>query len=90
MVITMKDYKEVIRSTRKKAGLSQYKLAKMVGITQSFMNEIESGKKSPSIEVFFRICEALNIRVFPDESHGQTQKTREELHDGILYPDPKQ
>lgn len=43
------------------------KLAQMVGITQSFMNEIESGKKSPSIEVFFRICEALDIRVFPDE-----------------------
>ena len=63
----MKDYREVIRENRKKAGLSQYKLAQMVGITQSFMNEIESGKKSPSIEVFFRICEALDIRVFPDE-----------------------
>jgi len=63
----MKDYREIIRNKREKLGLSQYKLAKMVGITQSFMNEIESGKKSPSIEVFFRICEALEIRVFPDE-----------------------
>lgn len=42
-------------------------LAKEVGIAQSFMNEIETGKKSPSIEVFFRICEVLEIRVFPDE-----------------------
>ena len=48
-------------------GWSQYKLAQVAGITQSFMNEIESGKKSPSIEVFFRICEALGIKVFPDE-----------------------
>ena len=48
-------------------GLSQYKLAKIVGITQSFINEIESGRKSPSIEVFFRICEALEIKVFPEE-----------------------
>lgn len=63
----MKDYKLVIRNKRELLGLSQYKLAKMVGITQSFMNEIESGRKSPSIEVFFRICEALEIRVFPDE-----------------------
>ncbi len=63
----MKDYKIVIRNAREKKGLSQYKLAKMVGITQSFMNEIESGKKSPSIEVFFRICEALDIKVFPEE-----------------------
>ena len=63
----MKDYRVVIRNKREKLGMSQYKLAKAVGITQSFMNEIESGKKSPSIEVFFRICDALDIQVFPDE-----------------------
>ena len=63
----MEEYREVICRRRKKLGWSQYRLAKEVGITQSFMNEIESGKKSPSIEVFFRICEALEIRVFPDE-----------------------
>ncbi len=63
----MEDYRRVIRNKREKIGWSQYKLAKVIGITQSFMNEIESGKKSPSIEVFFRICEALEIKVFPDE-----------------------
>ncbi len=63
----MEDYRNIIRKRREEAGLSQYKLAQMVGITQSFMNEIESGKKSPSVEVFFRICEALEIKVFPDE-----------------------
>ena len=51
--------------------MSQYKLAKLVGITQSFMNEIESGRKSPSLEVFFRICQVLDIRVFPDKEEGQ-------------------
>lgn len=63
----MEDYRKVIRTKREKLGWSQYKLAKVIGITQSFMNEIESGKKSPSIEVFFRICEALDIKVFPEE-----------------------
>ena len=63
----MEDYREVIRNKRERLGWSQYKLAKAVGITQSFMNEIESGKKSPSVEVFFRICEALQIKVFPEE-----------------------
>ena len=48
-------------------GLSQTKLAKMVDISQTSMWEIEKGRKSPSIEVFFRICEALDIKVFPDE-----------------------
>jgi len=63
----MEDYRSAIRNKREQLGWSQYKLAKVVGITQSFMNEIESGKKSPSIEVFFRICQALAIQVFPDE-----------------------
>ena len=63
----MKDYKKVFRDKRKKLGLSQYKLAKEVGIAQSFMNEIESGRKMPSLEVFFRICQALDITPFPDE-----------------------
>lgn len=49
----MKDYREVIQNKRKKLGWSQYKLAKKVGIAQSFMNEIEKGRKSPSLEVFF-------------------------------------
>jgi transcriptional regulator with XRE-family HTH domain len=63
----MKDYRQIIKKKREAIGLSQYKLAKLVGITQSFVNEIESGKKSPSIEVFFRICEALDIKVFSEE-----------------------
>ncbi|MCI8304424.1 MAG: helix-turn-helix transcriptional regulator [Lawsonibacter sp.] len=63
----VENYRDIIRRKRKKAGWSQYKLAREVGITQSFMNEIEGGKKSPSIDVFFRICEALEIKVFPDE-----------------------
>ena len=67
LVMNMKDYREVIQNKRKKLGWSQYKLAKEVGISQSFMNEIEKGRKSPSLEVFFRICEGLDIQLFPDE-----------------------
>ena len=63
----MKDYREVLREKRKRLGLSQYMLAKKVGISQSFVNEIESGRKSPSIDMFFKLCEVLEIRVFPDE-----------------------
>ena len=63
----MDDYRAIIRQKREQLGISQYKLAKQVGIAQSFMNEIEKGRKSPSVEVLFRICEALDIRLFPDE-----------------------
>lgn len=67
LVMNMVDYRAIIRKYRENAGLSQTKLAKLVGISQTSMWEIERGRKSPSIEVFFRICEVLDIRVFPDE-----------------------
>ena len=67
LVMDVKDYREVIRNKRKKLGWSQYRLAKEIGIAQSFMNEIEKGRKTPSLDVFFRICDPLDIRLFLDE-----------------------
>lgn len=64
----MEDYRAVLRDRRKKLGWSQYRLAKELGISQSFINEIESGKKSPSLDVFFRICEALKIQIRFEEA----------------------
>lgn len=66
----MKDYRTVLRRQREELGLSQYALAKMAGISQPFMNEIESGKRSPSLDVFFRLCDALEIKLFPDEENA--------------------
>lgn len=63
----MKDYRQIIRSKREAEGLSQYELAKKLGITQTFLSEIERGRKNPSLEQFFKICEALDIMVFPQE-----------------------
>ena len=69
----MTDFRAVIRKHREKKGWSQYRLAKEIGKAQSFINEIESGRKSPSIEVFFAICEALEIKVFPEEDKEERQ-----------------
>ena len=66
-MIGHKDYRQVIRHKREKLGWSQYRQAKEAGIAQSFMNEIEKGKKTPSLEVFFRLCDVLDIQLFPDE-----------------------
>ena len=65
----MINYREIITRKRKELGMSQNALAKKVGITQPFMNEIESGRKSPSIEVLIKICEVLEIKLFPDEKN---------------------
>ena len=63
----MKNYREIIINKRKKLGISQNKLAKLVGITQPFMNEIESGRKKPSIDVLERICHHLSIEMLCDK-----------------------
>ena len=63
----MKEYREIIKNKRMQLGLSQNKLAKLVGITQPFIAEIESGSRSPSIEVLQRICKELSIEMFCDK-----------------------
>jgi transcriptional regulator with XRE-family HTH domain len=51
----------IIRRKRKELGLTQNQLAKAVGISQPFLHEIESGRKSPSVEVLVKICKELGI-----------------------------
>lgn len=63
----MKNYRLILRQKREKLGLSQHALAKRAEITQPFLWEIENGRKTPSLEVFFRLCEVLDIKLFPDE-----------------------
>ncbi len=63
----MTDYRVILKKHRERKGLSQNKLAKQLGITQTFLSEIERGRKNPSLEQFFRLCEVLDIRLFPDE-----------------------
>ena len=63
----MVDYRLIFKRKREALGLSQHKLAERLGLTQTFLREIERGRKNPSLEQFFRICEVLEIRVFPDE-----------------------
>ena len=63
----MKDYRVIFRQKRKALGLSQQALAKKAEITQPFVWEIENGRKTPSLDVFFRLCDELEIRLFPDE-----------------------
>ncbi len=70
-VMKMKDYRAILKRKRERMGISQYRLAKNLGISQTFLSEIERGRKNPSLEQFFRICEALDIQVFPNEEETQ-------------------
>lgn len=44
-----------LRSRRKKLGLTQSELAERIGVSTSFITEIETGKKAPSFTTIERI-----------------------------------
>lgn len=56
--MTIGDY---LVSVRKKAGLSQGRLALLAGVSQSTLSDIEKNGRDPSISTFVSICKALNV-----------------------------
>jgi len=59
----------VLCKRRKEAGLSQEELAYRSGIDRTYISMIERGKRKPTINILFKICDALHIKpsVFIDE-----------------------
>jgi transcriptional regulator with XRE-family HTH domain len=51
----------VLRSLRKKAGLSQEQLALEAGIERNFVSLIERGVNQPTIRVIFKLGAALDV-----------------------------
>jgi transcriptional regulator with XRE-family HTH domain len=54
---------EAVRYHRKKAGLSQEKLAEKADLSTVFISEVETGKKTISVDSLMRIAIALKTRV---------------------------
>lgn len=52
---------ELIKQYRISHNYSVNKLANLAGISQSFLRDIEMGKKNPSVETLSYLCTALNI-----------------------------
>ncbi len=50
-----------LREEREKLGLSQLELAMRANISQNMVNYIETGKRTPSLDTFLKICHALNV-----------------------------
>ena len=46
---------------RNKQNISQYKLAKLAGISQAGLSNLEQGKKQPTVQTLEKILSALNI-----------------------------
>ena len=50
-----------IRVFRKKAGLSQEKLAEKADLHPVYISQVERGEKAVSVEALWKICRALRI-----------------------------
>ena len=50
-----------VKEARKKAGLTQEKLAERLDISVEFVGQIERGQKLPGMQVFIKLIEVLNV-----------------------------
>lgn len=54
---------QMIRETRREVRMTQSELAARLNVTKSYISRIENGFINPSVTVFYRIIEALGLRV---------------------------
>jgi transcriptional regulator with XRE-family HTH domain len=69
-----------IKLFRINAGLKQKDLANTIGVKDSYLSTIESGKKEPSLTLLKKISSALGIPLsifFWEETENQDQNTSE-------------
>jgi len=52
---------KVLRQIREEKGITQEKLAELAEVDRTYIYRLESGKRSPSIDVVFRLADALKI-----------------------------
>ena len=54
---------EVIRTLRRRRGISQEVLSGMAGISRSHLSMIETGEKSANVDTLWRIAGALDMKL---------------------------
>jgi transcriptional regulator with XRE-family HTH domain len=72
-----------IKSIRVKNGVSQMELSLRSNLSQSFIANLEKGKKQPSVHTLIRIADALNVNpqdFFPEVADYDTkEQTKEKI-----------
>lgn len=51
-----------LRKAREGAALTQAQLAKRAGLHRTYISLLERDKKSPTLNVLFRLCSAIGIK----------------------------
>jgi transcriptional regulator with XRE-family HTH domain len=75
------DIKELIgariKGIRKGRGMSQEQLAEKIGISPKYLSSIERGKENPTLDVFTKMAESLNVElseIFNYSAEGKSAK----------------
>ncbi len=79
-----------VRSLRRRAGLSQARLASMVGISGSYLNLIEHNRRRMPADLMFKVASALRVDVrefATDELSGLQEELMDVLADPV-FDDP--
>lgn len=50
-----------VRSLRRERGWTQVEMAEMLGVDRSYLSEIETGKKDPSLRVLKTIADGFHL-----------------------------
>lgn len=79
----------LVRTRRQKLGLSLRELAERVGVTASFLSQVERGLTSPSIASLSKISRALEVPVFYflTEQDGKCPVVRHDKRVKLTLPD---
>lgn len=71
-----------IRELKEARGLTSYRLSKTSGVSQTYLREIESGTKQPTVEIIEKLATALGLTLsefFSEEPPELTADQREIL-----------
>lgn len=52
----------VLRTNRQRRGLTQEELANRCGIDRTYISMIERGKRKPTLNILFKICEHIGTK----------------------------
>ena len=51
-----------LKRAREEADLSQEEVAHRAHIDRSYLSQLENDKKSPTLDLLFRVCEAIGVK----------------------------
>lgn len=65
---------EELRRARENAGMTQEQLAHTAGVDRSYISQLERDLKSPTLDMLFRLCDALDVSA--SELVGRVERAR--------------